>query len=191
MICIIAQNLFIMLYCKSFFKKQAIKILLTLFWGVGIVDCAADESCSVVLENQEQRIFTIRLVPENCPKVKKNSPDLINFHIELVDDSGFVRIGKIETKLYDEHKRFGCHIWIAYMSVKDEYRDKGIGSSAMTILIDYYRAIKYFDCFALEAAHWDIGFKTNRVPFYKRLGFLCVDYVDGDPAEPMLMRLDI
>lgn len=180
-----------MIYYKLFFKKQIIKIFLTLFLGLRTVDCAADESCSVVLETQEQHIFMVRLVPETCPKVRKNSPDLINFYIELVDDPGFARIGKIETKLYNEHKRFGCHIWIAYMEVYEKYRDKGIGSAAMRILINYYRALKYFDCFALEAAHWDIGPKTNRVPFYQRLGFVCVDYVDKDPEEAMLMRLDI
>ena len=142
------------------------------------------------VEIPEQATLIVSLISENLPRFRKG-PYCTKFHIEVAQEERVVRVGAIETKLYSEHEIFGRCMWIAYMSVEIEYRNKGIGSMALSMLIKHYKNSGKFDCFALEAPHWDTGYKTNRVPFYERLNFISCGYVDGDKGDAMLMRLDL
>jgi ribosomal protein S18 acetylase RimI-like enzyme len=166
---------------------------MTSLFGVLFAGYAENDPNFFKEELPTQQTLVVKLTPENVPGVRKDGPACTNFHISFEQTDGFTIVGKIETKLYLKHKGFGNHMRIAFMSVQEEYRNKVIGTKALTILINHYRKHMEFTRFVLEAAHWDTGFKTNRVPFYMRLGFTCLGYVDEDEDEneAMIMSLEL
>ncbi len=97
----------------------------------------------------------------------------------------------IQTKLYSEDKHFNNHARIAFIMVVEEYRNRGIGSEALKTLIRHSHALGIFSCFVAEVPHWDTGPRTNRVPFYERLGFFTYGYVDGNKDDAMIMCLSL
>lgn len=173
-------------------KKTPIKLLKISLFGVVFAGYAENDP-ELFKETYlpTRQTLIVKLTPENVPGIRKDGPACTNFHISFEQADGFTMVGKIETKVYIKHKRFGNYMRIAFISVKEEYRNRGIGTKALTILINHYRKNMEFTRFVLEAAHWDNGFKTNRVPFYMRLGFTCLGYVDGDSAEAMIMCLEL
>lgn len=99
-------------------------------------------------------------------------------------------VGIIQTKLYLKNIP-ASYLRIAFITVTEKYRDQGIGSEALKILINHCKSLRCFSYFEAEACHWDTGPKTNRVPFYERLSFAKQGYVDGNSDEAMIMRLEL
>lgn len=170
--------------------KSLIRISLILFFGLRFAYCAGNASVPFedgeVLEHSALRV---RLVCENFPGIRKG-PYCTNFHIELSYEGKFVNVGVIETKLYLQNIAVG-YLRIAYMKVTEKYRDQGIGSEALKILINHCRDLGSCNYFEAEVCHWDTGPKTNRLPFYERLGFAKHGYVGGNKEEAMIMYLKL
>lgn len=163
------------------------KIFLVLFLGLKFAWCGAKHY--VPFEDGEllaQSTSRVRLgVSENIPRIRKG-PHCTNFYIEWKQEDIFRKVGVIETKLHLKNIS-GSYLRIAFITVTSEYRDQGIGSEALKILISYCKDWGHFSYFEAEVAPWDTGYKTNRVPFYERLGFAKHGYVD----EAVIMHLKL
>jgi ribosomal protein S18 acetylase RimI-like enzyme len=170
--------------------KSLIRISLILFFGLKFTYCAGN--ASVPFEDGElleQSALRVRLVSENFPRIREG-PYCTNFHIEFSQEGKFVNVGVIQTKLYLENIP-DRYLRIAFITVIDGYRDQGIGSEALKILISYCNNLKIFNYFEAEVSHWNTGPRTNRVPFYERLGFVKWGYVAGNKEEAMIMVLEL